>query len=91
MGMALTRSFSPRILGTVETYGGSQPGTSDRYGAVFAGGSFAIHPWLALNGGYIQAYTAGSPRQQFLVGFNYTVRPGLAPPRGSRLGRLLGR
>ncbi len=91
LGTAFTRSFTPRLLGTLEAFGGPQPGTSDRYGAVFAGGSFGIHPWLAVNGGYLRSYTAGSPREQYLVGFIYTVRPWLTLPHGSRLGRVLGR
>jgi hypothetical protein len=90
-GMALTRPITTRLLGTVEAYGGPQPGTTDRYGAVLAGGAWSIHPWLSLNGGYARAYTAGAPRQQYLIGFVYTMRPGLVPPRDSRLARMLGR
>jgi hypothetical protein len=80
-GMALTRHFARRVLATLETYGGSQPGTSDRYGAVLAGGAWAVQPWLAVNGAYTRAYTAASPRQQMFAGFIYTMRPGVARPR----------
>jgi hypothetical protein len=79
-GLAITRQIMRKLLGTVEAYGGPQPGTSDRYGAVQAGGAWAVRPWLAVNGAYARAYTAASPRQQFLAGFIYTVRPAFAPP-----------
>jgi hypothetical protein len=79
-GMAMTRHFARELLGTIETYGGSQPGTSARYGAVLAGGAWAVRPWLAMNGAYTRAYTAASPRQQIFAGFIYTTRPGVAHP-----------
>ena len=78
-GLAITRHIVRKVLGTVEAYGGSQPGTSDRYGAVQAGGAWEVRPWLAVNSAYTRAYTAAFPRQQFLVGFIYTIRPGFAP------------
>ena len=90
-GMAVTRSFSARLMGTIEAFGGPQPGTSDRYGAVLAGGAWGIRPWLALNGGMICAYTAGSPRQQYLIGFIYSMRPGFPTLKESRLMRVFGR
>ncbi|HEY1895015.1 MAG TPA: hypothetical protein VGG62_02035 [Terracidiphilus sp.] len=90
-GMAYTRSFSSRLMATIEAFGGPQPGTSDRYGAVLAGGSWSIRPWLAVNGGLIHTYTAGSPRQQYLIGFIYSIRPRFAPSRESWLMRAFGR
>jgi len=90
-GIAWTRPVNAKLLWTIEAYGGPQPGTSDRYGAVMSGGAWSVRPWLALNGGYIRAYTAGSPREQYLFGFIYTLRPEIVPTRGSRLGRILGR
>ena len=72
-------------MGTVEVFGGSQAGTDDRLGAVLLGGSWGIRPWLAMNGGTVRTYTAGSPRQQVMAGFIYTVLPGL------RVARLRGR
>jgi hypothetical protein len=90
-GMAFTRSFSSRLLGTVEAFGGPQPGTSDRYGALLAGGAWGIRPWLAINGGVTYAYTAGSPRQQYLMGFIYSMRPGFPTLKESRLMRVFGR
>jgi hypothetical protein len=90
-GMAFTRSFSARLLGTIEAFGGPQPGVSGRYGAVLAGGSWGIRPWLAFNGGLIHSYTAGSPRQQYLIGFIYSIRPGFPTLKESRLTRVFGR
>ena len=79
-GLAITRHVTRKVLGTFEAYGGPQPGRSDRYGAVQVGGAWAVRPWLAVNAGYARAYTAASPRQQFLAGFIYTFRPGFSPP-----------
>lgn len=75
-GMALTRTLSPRLLATIEVYGGPQP-NADAYAAVLLGGSVALRPWLALNGAYTRAFTAGSPHRQIMVGFIFTtlIRP----------------
>jgi hypothetical protein len=80
-GLGLSRTFPHSLMGTVEVFGGSQAGTDDRLGAVLLGGSWGIRPWLALNGGTVRTYTAGSPRQQVMAGFIYTVLPGLRVPR----------
>jgi hypothetical protein len=84
-GLGLSRTFPHSLMGTVEVFGGSQAGTSDRLGAVLLGGSWGIRPWLAFNGGSLRSYTAGSPRQQFMAGFIYTVM------RGLRIHGLRGR
>ena len=76
-GMAYTRTLQGRFLATFEAFGGPQPGTTDRYGAVLGGGSWSLRPWLALNGAYTRAFTGGSPRTQSLAGFIYTFRPRL--------------
>lgn len=91
LGLGFSRSFAHHLMGTIEAFGGSQPATRDRYGAAFLGGAWGLRPWLALNGGGIRSYTAGSPRAQYMLGFIYTVRPGFAPPRGFSLSRALGR
>jgi hypothetical protein len=91
LGLALTRPIGSRFLGTIEAYGGPQPGTSDRYGAGLVGGAWSVHPWLSLNAAYAHAYTAGAPRQQLILGFIYTIRPGFGLPGGSRIRSLLGR
>lgn len=85
-GVGLSRTFAHELTGTIEAFGGSQPGTGDRLGAVFVGGSWGIRPSLAMNGGCIRSYTAGSPRDQLMLGFIYTVRPGfqLSSMRHSR-------
>ena len=76
-GLGLSRTFPHSLMGTVEVFGGSQAGIDDRLGAVLVGGSWGIRPWLALNGATIRSYTAGSPRQQVMAGFIYTMLPGL--------------
>ena len=76
-GVGVSRTFAHNLMATMEAFGGSQPGTGDRLGAAFAGGSWGIRPWLSMNGGYIRSYTAGSPRGQLMLGFIYTMRPGL--------------
>ena len=76
-GFGISRTFPRHLIGTVEAFGGSQPGTGERLGAFSAGASWGIRPWLALNGGCIRSYTPGSPAAQFMLGFIYTVRPRL--------------
>ena len=90
-GLAVTRHLLPKLLGTLEAFGGSQPGTSNRYGAVLAGGAWGFRSWLAVNGGYVRAYTASSPRQQFLVGLIYTTRPVLVGSRRETIGGIARR
>lgn len=84
-GLGYTRTFAHRLMGTMEAFGGSQPGTGDRLGAVSVAGAWGVRPWLALNGGWIRTYTAGPARGQAMVGFIYTARPVL------RLGRMRNR
>ena len=92
VGLALTRPVTPKFSAILESYGGPQPGTTDRFGAGLAGGAFTVRPTLVIDGAYTRTYTAGSPRQQFLLGLTYAIRPGFAPlPSGSLVGRLLGR
>jgi hypothetical protein len=89
-GLAVTRPLTPKLAWIVEGYGGPQPGTADRYGACSTGPAYSLRPWLIFDAAYARAYTAGSPRQQFLAGFTYAIRPGFR--RGSRnpaLARLL--
>jgi hypothetical protein len=91
-GLALTRPVTRRLSWILESYGGPQPGTTDRFGAVLTGGSFIVRPWLVVDGAYSRTYTAGSPRQQILFGITWArrIRFG-AIGRGSKIGRLLGR
>jgi hypothetical protein len=91
-GLALTRPLSPRLSWILESYGGPQPGTSDRLGAAFTGATFAVRPWLVLDGAFSRTFTAGSPRQQVMFGSTYSLRPGIVhAPGNSLLSRLLGR
>lgn len=91
-GLAVTRPVTRKLSCILESYGGPQPGTSDRFGAGFAGATYTLRPQLVMDGAYSRIYTAGSPRQQVLFGVSYAKRPGFAPmPRSSALARLLGR
>ncbi len=74
LGMAVTRPVSRKLLGALESYGGTQPATSQRYAAVLVGAAWSLRPALALNAGYARAVTAGSPREQILGGFIYSFR-----------------
>jgi hypothetical protein len=91
-GLALTRQITGKLSWILESYGGPQPGTADRYGAALSGVSFTLRPWLVLDGAYVKTYTAGAPRQQILFGLTYAMRPAFGTlPRGARVARLLGR
>jgi hypothetical protein len=91
-GMALTRPLSRRLAVILESYGGPQPGISDRFGAGLAGASYTLRPQLVMDAAYTRTYTAGSPRQQVLFGVTYARRAGFPPlPRGGLFTRLLGR
>jgi hypothetical protein len=91
-GLALTRPVTPKLSWILEGYGGPQPGTSNRFGAGFAGGSYTVRPTLVVDGAYSRTYTAGSPRQQVMLGCTFAMRPGLMPlPHGSSVARLFGR
>jgi len=91
-GMALTRPITAKLSGILESYGGPQPGTSDRFGAAFAGATYTVRPQLVLDGAFTRTYTAGSPRQQVLFGVTFARRTGPTPlSRNSAFGRLLGR
>lgn len=91
-GLAATRQVTKKLALILESYGGPQPGTTDRFGAMLTGGTYNLRPWLVLDGAYAQAYTAGSPRQQILVGLTCSRRLGFGPiSRGSAIARMLGR
>jgi hypothetical protein len=89
-GLALSVPVTKRLTGIVESDGGPQLGTAERFGQALEGGSFAMRPWLVLDCAYTRAYTAGSPRQQFTAGFTYARRPKVAVGLLG-LGRLVGR
>jgi len=91
-GLALTRPVTPKLSVVVESYGGPQPGTSDRFGAAFAGAAYNLRPTIVIDGAYSRTYTAGSPRQQIMFGMTFAIRPGFMPlPKTSAFARLLGR
>jgi hypothetical protein len=91
-GLALTRTITPKISWMLESYGGPQPGTRDRFGAAFTGASYTVRPTLVVDLAYARTYTAGSPREQIMFGFTYAMRsvfPSLS--KGSAIARLMGR
>jgi hypothetical protein len=91
-GLALTRPVSTKLSLILESYGGAQPGTPARIGAEFGGATYALRPGFVFDSAYSKTYTAGTPRQQFLFGMTFAMRPGFAPiPRGNLAGRMLGR
>jgi hypothetical protein len=88
-GLAISLAVTHRFTWVLDGYGGPQPGTSDRYGAVLSGGTWALRPWLVLDSAYTRAYTAGAPRQQFTVGITHAMRPGIGSAlKESRVARL---
>ncbi len=91
-GLALTRPVTAKLSAILESYGGPQPGVSGRFGAGLTGATYTLRPQLVLDAAYSRTYTAGSPRQQMLVGFTFARRSGFSTiPRGSAFGRFLGR
>jgi hypothetical protein len=91
-GLAWTRPVTKKLSGILESYGGGQPGTPDRFGAVFAGATFVVRPQLVIDGAYTRTYTTGSPREQVLFGITYARRAGFAPlSRRFAAARMLGR
>jgi hypothetical protein len=90
-GLAITRPVNQKLSLIFENYGGPQPATPDRFGAVFGGATYTLRPSLVLDCAYTRTYTAGSPRAQLLFGVTRALRPGFAPlPKGA-FARLLGR
>lgn len=91
-GLVLTRPVARKLAVVLESYGGSQPATTNRYGAALIGAEWNLRPSLVMDTAYSRAFTAGAPRQQFLVGFTYAMRPGFSPlSKGAAMARLLGR
>jgi hypothetical protein len=91
-GLAMTRPLTAKLSWILESYGGPQPGTSNRFGAAFTGASYIVRQTVVVDGAYARTYTAGSPRQQILVGATFALWPGFSPlPKSSALARLLGR
>jgi hypothetical protein len=90
-GLALSVPVMKNVGWILESDGGPQPGTPDRFGQALTGVSWTMRPWLVLDAAYTQAYSAGSPRQQLTVGFTYARRPrALVRASGFDPGRLAG-
>jgi hypothetical protein len=91
-GLAYTRPLSAKLSVILESYGGPQPWTTDRFGAAFAGAAYTARPQLVLDCAFSRTFTAGSPREQVLIGVTYAQRSGFGQlPRSSGLARVLGR
>jgi hypothetical protein len=91
-GLVMTVPVRRNLGWMLESDGGPQPGTPDRFGQALTGFSWAIRPNLVADAGYTRAWTAGAPRQQFTMGVTWAhrLRPGLLPSP-SRQSRLLER
>jgi len=74
-GLVMSAPATRRMTWLLETVGGSQPGTADRLGQSLLGAQWTVRPWLVLDTAYTRAWTAGSPRQQFTVGWTWASRP----------------
>jgi hypothetical protein len=83
--LALTRTLTKTTSVIVESFGGSEPSTSDRIGIALVGATWAVRPWFVLDTAYNRAFTGtsgtGAPHQQFLVGGTWTIRPPWRHPR----------
>jgi hypothetical protein len=91
-GLALSVAVTKKFAWMLESDGGPQPGTSDRYGAALTGGSYTVRPWLVVDGAYTRVYTDCSPHALYSVGFTFARRSPFAPiGAGSRLAHWLGR
>lgn len=78
-GLALWRPVNGKLAFVLESYGGPQPGTSNRFGASVVGATYNVSPRLVFDTAYYQTWTVGSPRRQFTTGFTYTLGPLLRP------------
>jgi len=78
-GLALWRPVTGKLAFVIESYGGTQPGTTNRLGTAVAGATYNVRPRLVFDTAYYQVYTAGSPRRQFTIGVTYTLGPVLRP------------
>ena len=76
MGLALAMPLSRKWTGILDSYGGSQPGTEDRFGAELIGITWNARPWLVFDAAYALSYTASSPRRQLAFGMTYSRRAG---------------
>lgn len=91
-GLALALPVGSRFTWVLDSFGGAQPGTTDKYGAGLTGGTWTLKPWLVLDGAYTRAYTAGAPRQQFTFGITHAMKPGFGSAFSrARVARLFGR
>jgi len=90
-GAVLYHPITKKLTCMIESYGGPQPGTPDRFGAGLFGATYTLRSQLVLDAAYSRTFTAGSPTQYVMFGASYAIRPHWATaPRASAIGRLLG-
>lgn len=75
----------------VKKSGGALRSASNCDGATPLGDASGIRRLWAAERNYVRTDTIVSPRQQFLVGMIYTVRPGLGAPQGEACGSIARR
>jgi hypothetical protein len=91
-GVAMTVPVRRNVGWILESDGGPQPGTADRFGQALTGFSWAVRPTLVVDAAYTRAYTAGAPRQQFTMGVTWAHRLGARSlPSSAWLSRDVGR
>jgi hypothetical protein len=90
-GMALSAAATKKLTWIAESDGGRQAGELGSFGQALGGAQWSLRPWLVVDCAYTRAYTAGSPRQQFTVGWTWSSRPALLAAGRSQALRLLHR
>jgi len=91
-GMALSRPVTGKLTLILESCGGPQPGTSNRFGAALAGATYNLRPDLVVDLAYSRQYTAGAPREMVLAGITWARRLRIKPTAlNSTIARLVGR
>lgn len=90
-GLALSAAAGKKLTWIVESDGGPQAGVAGSFGEALGGAQWSLRPWLVVDAAYTRAYTAGSPRQQFTVGWTWSSRPALVAAGRAQVTRLLKR
>lgn len=91
-GLAVSMPFSRRFTGVIDNYGGSQPWLDIESGAALVGGTFALRPWLVLDGAFTYTYVGDPNGPQATLGVTHAMKMGVFPTLSrSFLSHLLGR
>lgn len=78
-GLALWRPVNGKLAFVIESYGGTQPATTNRLGASVIGATYNLTQRLVFDTAYYETWTAGTPRQQFTIGTTYNLGPLMRP------------